>query len=45
MALQSEMASARLEVVLTNNGKGQGKRRQVPRRSRTISTTVVNSPR
>ena len=44
MALLSVMASARLEIVLMNNGKRQDKRRQVPRRSRTISITVLNSP-
>ena len=45
MTLLSTTGSARLEIVLMNNGKRQGKRRQVPRRNRTIPTRAFNLSR
>ena len=38
VALLSVAASARLETILMNNGKGQGKRTQVPRSSLGLPT-------
>ena len=40
MALLSAMASARLEIVLTNNGKRQAKRRRF-----VLNLSVLNPPR